>query len=239
MRKLQLLPYVFLITFLAANVLFWTEARHKQAEWLNVPPVPKIESASFLALGDEQLAYRFNGLILQNLGSVGGRMVSLNDYDYERLKSWFFLQDSLDQISNYVPMLAAYYFGAVKNSEKLDQVLDYLAVVGQRPYGEKWRWLGHAVYLARHEQKDNDRALELAYKLAENEDPDLADWARQMPAFVLQARGEEELAYDIMLNILVENVDTMHPNEILYMKDHICNVLLPDLPDVTPPPFCQ
>ena len=239
MTRENLLPYLVLGIFIIANFVFWNNSHLKQNTWRNIPPPPEVNRASMLALGDKQLAYRYYGFMLQNAGNVDGRLVSLKDYDYDSLKSWFFLEDNLDAVSNFVPMLAAYYYGAVGDSEKIDRILDYLAVVGQRPYGEKWRWLGHAVYLARHEQNDNDRALELAYLLAANKDPDLADWARQMPAFVLQARGEKELAYEVMLGILVSNVDRMHPNEIFYMKDHICNHLLPDLPDITPPPFCE
>ena len=134
--------------------------------------------------------------------------------------------------------LGATYFGAVQDKEKLRYIFDYLAQVGARPDGEKWRWLGHAVFLAKHELKDNEKALELAYILADNKNPDLADWAKQMPAFILQEQGQPELAYKIMLNILISNIDTMHPNEINYMQDYICNKLLVDLQNVETPAFC-
>lgn len=239
MQRSLIPSYLFLSICLLANFIFWTYSHNRQATWSNVPPAPIQHSAGMIALGDDQMAYRFYALMLQNLGNTGGRYISLADYDFNKLKEWFLLVDVLDPVSNAVPMMAANYFGSVQDKSKLGPVLDYLAVVGQRPYGEKWRWLGHAVYLARHEQKDNDRALELAYLLAANEDPDLADWARQMPAFVLQAKGETEMAYQIMLNILISNVDTLHPNEINYMTDHICNVLLKDLPHIAPPSFCE
>lgn len=231
--------YLFLVFCLIANLLFWFHSKDLQAAWSNVPPIPEKQKAAMIALGDHQMAYRFYALMLQNLGNTGGRYESLKEYDFNKLKDWFFVEDFLDERSNVVPMLAAHYFGGVQDPEKLGPVLDYLAIVGQRPYGEKWRWLGHAVYLARHQQKDNDRALELAYLLAKNPDPDLADWARQMPAFVLQAKGETEMAYEIMLGILITHAEKLHPNEVNYMTDHICNVLLKDLPDKEPPPFCE
>lgn len=233
------LPFLFFLLLFFANVTFWSFSHKVQSSWANVPPVPKHEKASMLALGDKQLAYRYYATMLQNIGNVGGRSVSLKEYDYKLLKDWFFLGDYLDPLSNSVPLLAATYFGAVDDNEKLNYVLDYLAVAGARPEGEKWRWLGHAVFLAKHQQKDNKRALELAYKLAENKSPDLADWAKQMPAFILQEEGQSELAYKIMLNILISNVDTMHPNEISYMKDYICNTLVVDLKNIEIPPFCS
>lgn len=239
MEKKVITPHVFFYGFLILNILFWGYAHKIQLKWANVPPVPKEHSAALLSLGDEQLAYRTYAAMLQNIGSVGGRSVSLKDYNYQTLKEWFFLEDSFDKKSNVVPMLASNYFGAVDDNEKLDNILDYLAVVGSRPDGEKWRWLGQAVFLARHIQKDNKRALELAYILADNKSPDLADWAKQMPAFILHDEGDSELAYKIMLNILISNIDTLDPNEINFMKDYICNKLIPELKNVAIPSFCE
>lgn len=233
------IPFVFFICFLLGNIFFWTSSHKIKSSWANVPPVPSKQTASMMALGDDQLAYRVNATMLQNLGNTGGRNVSLKDYDYNRLKDWFFLSDYLDPLSNVVPMLAATYFGAVEDKDKLANVLDYLVVAGSRPEGEKWRWLGHGVFLAKHILKDNEKALEMAYILADNKSPDLADWAKQMPAFILQEEGQNELAYKIMLNILISNVDTMHPNEVNFMKDYICNTILKDEKEIEPPPFCS
>ena len=231
--------YSLFILFFVANMLFWMESRSIQSLWRNVPPAPEAHRAGMMTLGDDQLAYRVYATMLQNLGSSGGRYVSLKEYDFKRLKNWFLLEDKLDPVSDAVPMMAAYYYGGVKDSDKLDHVLDYLSFVGERPIAEKWRWLGHAVYLARYQQKDNDKALALAYKLAANKNPDLGDWAKQMPVFLLQAKGETELAYEIMLGILQSNVDKMHPNEINFMRDYICNTLLKDRPDIADPALCN
>lgn len=234
----NIFPCTLFFLFMVGNILFWSQSRYVQSVWPNVPPVPKADRAGMLSLGDNQIMYRAYAMMLQNLGSTGGRKISFKDYDFEHLKEWFLLEDSLDPVSDAIPMLAAYYYGAVNNNEKLNYVLDYLSIVGQRPEGEKFRWLGHAVYLARHQQQDNEKALELAYKLAANKDPNLSDWAKQMPAFVLQAQGETELAYHVMLNILVSEIDTLHPNEIFYMKDYICNTLLKDRPNLYNPDLC-
>ncbi len=234
----KILPFLFFVSLLIANITFWSFSYQIKSSWANVPPVPLQEKASLLSLGDKELSYRYYAAMLQNLGNTGGRFEPLNNYNYKLLKNWFFLENYLNPTSNAVPMLAATYFGSATDKSKLLEVLDYLAVVGSRPEGEKWRWLGHAVFLAKHVLKDNKKALELAYKLAANESPDLADWAKQMPAFILQEEGQTELAYKIMLNILISNVDTMHPNEINYMQDYICNTLIVELNNVEAPAFC-
>ena len=56
--------------------------------------------------------------------------------------------------------------------------------------------------------------------------------------FILQEEGQSELAYKIMLNILISNADAMHPNEVNFMTDYICNTLLVDLPHIPKPDFC-
>ena len=232
------IPLIILLLFCVINALFWMKNHKTQASWGNVPPVPSVTTAKLITLGDGQFAYRIYALMLQNIGSVGGRGVALKKYDYNKLKEWFFLTDTLDAKSDVVPMLAAQYFGAVDDKEKLNEIYDYLAVVGARPIGEKWRWLAHAVFVARHVAKDNNKALELAYILADNKNPKLADWAKQMPAFILQDQGQSDLSYKIMMNILISNIDILHPTEINFMRDYICNTLLPELPNTAPPNFC-
>tara|TARA_B100000508_G_C11418084_1_gene256873 strand:+ start:322 stop:1044 length:723 start_codon:yes stop_codon:yes gene_type:complete len=231
--------FIVFVCALTLNILFWQSSRNVQAQWGNVPPAPSSKRASMTGLSDAQFAYRMNGLMLQNLGSVGGQGINLRDYNYGELKKWFFVQDSLDEYSNFTPLIAAHYYGAVDDTSKLGNIFDYLKIVGARPYGEKWRWLGHAVYLARYSLKDNDVALELAEILAANKDPKIGIWARQMPALIHQADGNKEEAYAVMLNILKDSLDDMHPNEINFMKDYICNTILEGDPLESKPLLCQ
>jgi hypothetical protein len=240
MRKLK--PDIVLVFFIASvicNILFWRHSSGVVAQWSNVPPAPSIERAEVAGFSDKQFSYRVNGLMLQNLGSVGGQAINLRDYNYSELKKWFLLQDHLDERSNFTPLIAAHYYGAVDTPSKLSHVLDYLKIVGARPYDDKWRWLGHGVFLARYTMKDNDKALELATILAANNDPDIGTWARQMPALIHQAEGNTNEAYTIMMNILKDSVDELHPNEINFMKDYICNTILIDELRESKPPLCQ
>ncbi|MCB1531503.1 MAG: hypothetical protein KDJ35_01405 [Alphaproteobacteria bacterium] len=211
---------------LALNVLVWFYARDISARWLNVPPVPSSVSASGAALGDQQFAYRSIGIMLQNLGDTGGRSTPLKNYDYKRLSGWFNLMDTLDPQARFAPFLAAFYFGVVEAPEKLPPLVDYLAMVGQRSGVENWRWLAHAIFIVRWQMHDLDKALALSYKLAALNEPDLPLWARQMPVFVLNAKGDKAEAKSMMLQILQTSADTMNPNELNFTKDYICSRLL-------------
>jgi len=227
-----------LVIALAANIMFWLNLRDMQAQWSNVPPAPKEQVAAFYGLGDETFAYRINALMLQNLGDTGGRVTMLRDYDYNLLSSWFFLQDKLDPKSDFMPHLAAYYFGNVQEPEKYRPVLEYLKMVGARPEGIKWNWLYFAVYYASHKLNDLDKALELANVLAQTKNPNVPDMVRNMAAYVMNAKGTKREAYIMLVESLKENMHKMKPESILSTRAFICEQIL-DASEAKDDPLCE
>ncbi len=219
---------IFLVIVFSLNILLWFSVRDIKSKWGNVPPVPSNKYISFYGLGDSSFAYRINGLMIQNLGDTGGRVTPLKDYNYDLLVKWFYLQDKLDPISDFIPYLAAYYFGSVQDPLRLPPLLQYLFDIGVRSYGEKWRWLAQGVFLARYQLKDLDKALEMANILANLGNQNIPNWARQMPAFILSAKGEKEAAYALLLEILKTRGENLHPNEVYSMRVYICKKLLSD-----------
>lgn len=235
------IPYKLLLVFfaiLALNVSLWMTVQSARIKWNNVPPVPDKVGALWTALGDEQFAYRLYGLFIQNMGDTGGRVVSLKDYDYETLSKWLMLENELDTRSDFAPFLAAYFFGFVRDPEKLRPIVDYLEIAAGDGQGEKWRFLSQAVFLARFKMNDLDRALELANKLSAIDNPDMAPWARQMSAFVLNAKGEKEAAFEMMVSLLQTDRENLHPNEVNAMLSFICTRTL-DKDDPRLVPICK
>ncbi len=226
LAKTDKILQVYIGIFLCLNIVSWLWVRDTQVSWSNVPPPPKKEYASSYGLGDDSFAYRINAIMIQNLGDTGGRVTSLEDYDYKRLADWFYLQDTLDSRSSFIPYMAAYYFGAVQKPEKYRPVIGYLDHVGGRDYNENWRWLLHAIYFARFKLGDVDLALDLAYKLAEDDNEDLPSWTKQMPAFVLTQKGEKEAAYALLLEMLKSSSDKLHPSEVYNTKIYMCTRLI-------------
>ncbi len=215
------------------------EAFAAHARWLNVPPAPGKNGAAVFALGDPQFAYRVTGVMLQNLGDTGGRSTAFKNYDYDRLTQWFYLADSMDPHSDFVPMLAAFYFGAVEEPEKLKPLIHYLHDAGSRPEGEKWRWLAQAVYLARYKVKDADLAYKWSLQLASFPKPEMPIWTKQMPAFILNAeRGDKQAAYDIMVEIMRSGKYKLPQQEINTMTIYICERIL-DEEKAKTDPLCQ
>lgn len=238
MRKTKPVIFALCIAAFIAHAAFSIHNRGIKSAWANVPPVPAGNTASMLALGDKELAYRMIGITLQNLGDSGGDVTPLKDYDYDRLGQWFYLEDKLDPHSNFVPLLAAYYYGSTQNPAQLDPVIDYLKMVGMRPEGQKWRWLAQAVYLARFRQHDFKKARGLADTLAASYRPGMPSWTLQMPAFIATDEGDKKAAYDIMISILKDSSDKLNPNEVNFMVWYICSQIL-DKTEASANPLCQ
>ena len=211
---------------LILNMIFLFNAQDRRAEWANVPPVPDERSAPLSGLGDPQFAYRTFGLMIQNFGDIGGRVTPLSEYNIERLGAWFSFMNVLDPHSNFIPFLAAYYFGGADNIENMAPITQYLENIGSTAEDEKWRWLAQAVFIARHKEKDMDKALRLSEKLAALYEPGMPAWTKQMPAFVTMAMGDKDAAFGIFAGILAGDTSSMDPAEVNFMKLYICEQIL-------------
>ena len=219
-----------LFFILALNFLLWSASHNVRARWTGIPPAPSENTAAGVTLGDRQFAYRSGALTLQNLGDTGERTIPLKDLDYVKLGQWFHLLNSLDPVSNHIPLIAAYYFGGIQateeTSDKIRVVIDYLAGIGNTLEHEKWRWLAHAAFLARHKTNDLDYALELANRLVAM-DPDgrnLPLWARHMPAFILTALNQKDAARALLEAVLLGS-SRLHPNEANFLRAYLIEQL--------------
>jgi len=169
----------------------------------------------------------------QNLGDVGRDVTPLKNYDYAKLGKWFSLLHALDPASDHVPLIAAYYFGGTRIPKDAAVVVEYLSAVGQIPVGEKWRWLAHAAYLAQHRMNNFDLALKFAYQLVRMNrgGVEMPQWARQMPAFILNNRGDKDAARKLMSNMLMTD-KARHPEEVNFMKSYLIEQLGADPQEV-------
>lgn len=225
--RIKISPDYFVLgIILILNVAVWYSSSSRLPRWANVPPAPSEVGATASFLGDEELAYRSIAITLQSFGNATGQVMALKDYHYKNLGTWFDLGDSLNQKSNYVPFLAGYYFAGNQDPSKLMPVINYLRRVGAYSDEDKWRYLGQAVYLARHKMKNMPLAMELAKELAATYKTGMPAWVIQMPAIVASGMGEQEMAYNLMLDTLQNKSAGMDPAEINYMLDEICNRIL-------------
>lgn len=190
------------LLFLVLNMALWFYLKPIRPNMGIVPKLPSENMVQLLSFGDKELYFRLASFRLQNAGDTFGRATPYKDYDYALLEKWFLLLDNLDAASNITPSMAGYLFSQSQEPLRgVPYIVRYLEAHYDRNPQTKWWWLSHAIYLANHKLKDKDLALRLAYKLGTTE-ADVPLWARQMPAFILEQKGEREQALQIIENIL-------------------------------------
>lgn len=216
----------------------WFYARPIQTEWRNVPPAPSEFGAHAMGYGDRDLSYRLMAFMLQNIGKTDGRTVALNSYDYKELKKWFFASYDLLPESSHIPILAAYYYSAVSDPEKAREVIDFLKVAGNDPTFDRWRWLVHAIFVARHKVKDLDLAYELAEILKNIPNETKPAWTEMMPAMIQNSKGEKEDAYLMLRAMLESSSNTLQPTEVNHIIGYICEEVL-SYEEALKDPICE
>lgn len=198
----------FFTLFLILQICFWNKYNDIKPDMIIVPTVPSTIAVKAISLGDSQFYFRYLGLKVQNAGDSWGRFTALNQYNYSDLLRWFNLLDTLDNNSNFIASLAAYYYSQSQNPEDTIYVINYLRNHYKHDPVNKWWWLSQATYIANHKLKDKDLALELAYEM--HNLPSYVEmplWARQMAAFILEEKGEMESAKQIIADILYNQKD--------------------------------
>ena len=227
--------YTVLAVFVVLNIGCWFYSSKIYEKWTNVPPAPSLNSIRVTFLDDRQFAYMASGLALQNFGSVGETQ-NLKSYNFQYLGQWFALMDRLDPHSNFVPYLAAYYFGATPDATQLQPVIDYLEKIGMR--AGKWRWLAQAAYLERHRMHDMDAAMRVAKKLGSVYEPGMPNWTRNMEPMLRADMGDRQAAYLLMLEILKSDGDKMSASEYNSNVYLTCDTILTK-EQAAKSPLCQ
>jgi hypothetical protein len=205
-----------LIISLIIQIIFWYNTRSIKPEMHIVPDLPGERAIKANSLGDEQSYFRILAFEIQNAGDTFGRFTALKNYDYDKLSKWFYLLDSLDDKSNFVPSIASYYYSQTQNTEDVIYIVKYLDYHASKDLEKKWWWMSQAVYLANHKLKNTELALRLAYKLASTPGK-IPMWAREMPAFIHEKRGEKEEAFLIIKDI-VDNYKNLSREDLNFMS---------------------
>lgn len=201
-RRLPLFPILALLLLLGGTAAIGARLGANPVNHPAVPPVPGLLALRAQGLGDEQFAYRIRSLQMQHLGNLGGRLVPYKDMDYARLEHWFRTLDRLDGRAEVVPVAAALLYSNTQRAEDASHLVDYLADRARAAPARDWRWMAHAVYLARYRLKDNRLARRLASELRRFEGEAIPAWARQLEIFVLRDIGQRGAARALVRRML-------------------------------------
>lgn len=219
--------WLFFVTFLL-QILFWYKTENVKSKFDIVPPPPSKYLTAAASLGDQEFLFRVLGTRLQNSGDVFAGFTALKNYDYNRLYHWFKALDELNSKSNFIPALASYYYAQTQKTEDTRYIINYLDEHSAKDLDKKWWWLFQAVFIAKNNLKDMDKALELAYKMSQNNAKNAPLWTKEMPAFLHAEMGDSCMAFEVIQKLIQESesgIRVINAEEMNFMRHFIKNRL--------------
>ncbi len=192
-----------------------------QAEAKPLPPPLSAETYRLISLDEPLTVARYLNLWLQSFDNQAGISLSFHQLDYDRVIQWLDTILALDTKGQYPLLVASHIYGSIHSPRKQRQMMDYIYAKFQQRPGQYWRWLAHAVIVAKHELKDMELALRYADALAaESNNKEVPYWAKDLKIIVLEDMGELEAAR-VLAGGLIENGDIDDPYEIRFLLQKI------------------
>ncbi len=217
-------PWLLLSSCLLANVLFQRQSPSATFDVIDLGTPPPATAVRLGALGENLFASYLVMLFLQNVDVPVGRATPLANIDRSALIPWFDLTTDLDPDSGYPLLLATRHYAETGTPAQRRVMLDWIYRRFEERPNQRWPWLVHGVFVARHVLKDNALAMVYAAALRNRvTDPTLPAWVRQMDLLLRADLGETEDARAI-LGGLVAAGQIRSPAELKFLEAR----LLPD-----------
>jgi hypothetical protein len=219
--------WILLGACLTANVLF---QRVNAPAWTDVGDLetpPRLELVRAASLGEDTFAGYLTVLFLQNFNVSLGRATPVAAMDRSAVISWLDLATDLDTDSRYPQLLASRHFAETGTPEQRRCMLDWIYQRFQERPNERWPWLVHAVFAARHVLHDDALAKTYAAALRTRvSDPKAPSWVAQMDLLLRADLGEVEDARTI-LGGLIDAGQIRSPGELKFLESRIAAVHAP------------
>jgi hypothetical protein len=212
---------IFLLLTLFLQLLWHSLQEPVVAKAEDLPPPLSTRTYVMSSFGEPIAASKFLNLWLQAFDNQPGASISFHQLNYPRLTQWLDTILELDPRGHYPMLVAARVYGSVKDPEKQRVMMDYIFYKFNQDPNKYWRWLAHAVVIAKHELKDYDLALKYANALSEKATGEnVPYWARDMKIIVLEDMGEVEAA-KILVGALIDSKEITDPYEMNFLTQKI------------------
>ncbi len=220
-RKISAVPrstVVLLVVGLLMQLLWHWYRPPPEARARDLPPPPGFTALHVVSLGDQPVLAKLLMLWLQAFDNQPGISIPFRELDYTRVIGWLERMLALDPDGEYPLLAAARLYGEVPVEEKQRAMLDFVHRQFLQKPNHRWRWLAHAVILAKHRLKDMPLAMAYARDLTTfATGPEVPFWARDMSIIVLEDMGELESAR-ILIGGLLESGGINDPHEVRFLE---------------------
>ncbi len=187
----------------------------------DLPAPPQSSFIRLVSLDDPVSAAKLVMLWLQAFDNQPGVSIPLKELNYDRVIEWLDLILELDNKIQYPLLAAIRFYAEVQDEEKQRKMIQYVGEKFIENPDERWPFMTHAVYIAKHRIKDVQLALESAQMIREYARGDnVPYWAKQMEIFVLEDMGELESAM-ILIGGLLESGELKDPHQRKFLGQRL------------------
>jgi hypothetical protein len=210
-----------LLLALAAQFI-WHAKQEPVAAKAEDLPHPMPSGAYVMAsLGEPVATAKLLNLWLQAFDNQPGISIPLHALDYRVVTEWLDTILELDPRGHYPMLVAARVYGSVSDRDKQREMMDYIYTRFSQDPDKHWRWLAHAVVVAKHDLKDMQLALKYANALADKATGEnVPYWAKDMKIIVLEDMGRLEAA-KILVGGLIASGEITDPHELNFLASKI------------------
>jgi hypothetical protein len=184
-------------------------------------PPPASALLRVAAFGDQVTLSRLLMLWLQSFDYQPGISIPFKNLNYRMIIAWLGRILDLDPRSQYPLLSAARVYSLVPDNAKKREMLAFVERRFLKAPNERWPWMAHAIFVAKHQLKDMKLALRLARELRTRATgPNVPYWAKQMELFVLDDMGDQQDA-KILLGGLIASGQITDPNQIRFLMQRL------------------
>ncbi len=223
-RSLSFVPkniWLALILSLFIQCVWHFSFNRLEAVRHELPSPPKSEFIRLASLDDPITAAKLLMLWLQAFDNQPGISIPLKELNYDKVIEWLDLILDLDNKTQYPLLAAIRFYSLVPDDNKRREMIRYTSEKFIENPNERWPFMAHAVYVAKHLIKDKQLALECAklmrkYATGEN----VPHWAKQMEIFILEDMGELESAM-VLIGGLLESGELKDPHQQKFLTQRL------------------
>lgn len=220
-RAVRVRGWLLLGVCLAANVIFQRVNPPAGSDDQVLDSPPPAAAVRAVAGGENALAGYLVMLYLQNFDVHLGLWTPLADLDRTVLIRWLDLATALDPDSGYPYLLATHHYAETGSPEQRRMILDWVYRRFEERPDQRWEWLVHGVFVARHVLKDDRLAEHYAAALRTRvTDPTAPSWVRQMDLLLKADRGAAADARAILGGLMAAG-QIRSPAELEFLESRL------------------